>query len=194
MLKTLILSLSLCVVASATIIPVTLYSGDANGWNNYQPGASGSANSPNIAISDAQAGLVLPDGVTAVSFSATANASDGMTVEYIDQWETFGTTLLALNWWSSGPITIWFDGGVGGMLVDVTGAGEHSGTLDLMETSGYHYFAAVVDASDGKDSFAYNLSDPPNVPEPGTMVSLGIGLGMLFVVGRRFGFSRLGAR
>jgi len=45
-------------------------------------------------------------------------------------------------------------GGVGGILVDVTGPGEHSGTLNLMETDGYHYFAALVMASDGKNSFA----------------------------------------
>jgi hypothetical protein len=181
MMKTIILALSLCVIASASILPVTLFSGDADGWNNYQPGASSSANSPNIAISDAQAGLLLPDGVTAVSFSVTANATDGTTVAYVDQWQTIGTTSLALDWWSSGPTTIWFDGGVGGILVDVTGPGEHSGTVNLMEADGYHFFAAFVTASDGKNSFAYNLSDPPNVPEPGTLATLAIGLGVLFV-------------
>jgi hypothetical protein len=186
-MKTIILVLSLCVTASATILPNTLFSGDATGWNNFQPGASGTANSPNIAISDAQAGLVLPDGITAVSFSVTANATDGTTVEYVDQWQTFGTTSLILDWWASGPTTIWFDGGVGGILVDATGTGEQSGTVNLTETDGYHYFAAFVTASDGKDSFAYNLSDPPalpepsNVPEPGTVATLAIGLGVLFV-------------
>jgi hypothetical protein len=144
MMKTIILAVSLCLSARASLIPVTLFSGDASGWNSYQPGAWNSANSPNIAISDAQAGLVLPDGVTPVSFSATANATDGTTITYVDQWQIVGTTPLILNWWSSGPTVIWFDGGVGGILVDVAGAGEHSGTVDLTEADPYDYFAAYV--------------------------------------------------
>jgi hypothetical protein len=180
-MKTIILAVLLCVTASASILPSALFSGDADGWNTYQPGASSSANSPNIAISDAQAGLVLPDGITAVSFSALANATDGTTVTYVDQWQTVGTTSLTMDWWSSGPTTIWFDGGIVGILADVTGPGEHSGTLNLTETDGYHYFVALVTASDGKNSFAYNLTDPPSVPEPGTLATLAIGLGVLFV-------------
>jgi hypothetical protein len=190
-MKTIILAVSLCVAASADILPTALFSGDPNGWNNYQPGATGSQNSPNFTISDLQAGLILPDGVTPVSFSATANAADTTTIDYVDQWQIVGTgtTPLVLNWWSSGPTQIWFDGGIDGILVNVTGPGEHSGTVDLTEADSYDYFSAYVTASDGKDSFAYNLSaapigtgtQTPSVPEPGTLVTLATGLALVFV-------------
>ena len=178
----------LCQPLAATIIPGPLYSGDTGGYNTV---------GPNYVVTDAQVGLTLPDGVTPVSSGATGTAAAGLSVGFVDQWtQTTPGEISGLDWWSSGPVVIWLDGGLGGIVTNDPGTGEQSGVLDFSALgSGPHYFVAYVTAADdGTVGFAYSddtispITEPTSAaPEPGTwgLVAGGILIGLAWKVRQR---------
>jgi hypothetical protein len=168
-LRNAILATALCLPASASILPGPLFSGDIGGFNTM--GA-------NIAAPNA---LIVPAGITPVSFSGIA--APGQIVGFVDQWSLTAGQMPNIQWWSTGPTTIWVDGGLIGIVSADATPGPHTGIIDLSaELPGFHYFVAFVTAQDGKDAFAYGTP----TPEPGTLWLLFavVVLGVLLAVRR----------
>jgi hypothetical protein len=151
-LRNAILATALCLQASASILPGPLFSGDIGGFNTM---------GPNIAAPNA---LIVPGGITSVSFSGIA--APGQVVGFADQWNLTDGEMPNIQWWSTGPTTIWVDGGLVGIVSADATPGPHTGIIDLSaELPGFHYFEAFVQTQDGKDAFAYGTP----TPEPGTV-------------------------
>jgi hypothetical protein len=164
-------------------MPGPIYSGDSGGYNMAMPG---DITGTNYVLSGTQVGLTLPDGVAAVSFSATADATANLEVAFVDQWiQTRPGEIQQLDWWSTGPTVIWLDGGIGGMVADDPNAGPNSGALGFAGlAAGPHYFVAYVTAAeDGPLAFAY--TDP--APEPATWILVlgGMALGLAWKARRQ---------